>query len=338
MPSILITGAAGFIGFHLAYRFASSSDWKVIALDNINAYYDIGIKLDRLRELGIREILDDQMVSSERFGNLQFIKMDLRDRHKVLRFFQDHQVDVLCHLAAQAGVRHSLACPEDYVSNNISGFLNILDGCRLKGIRKLCFASSSSVYGKNALYPLSENLVTDSPISPYAVTKKCDELLAFCYGHQYGIQTAGLRLFTVYGPWGRPDMALYKFVRNIFSDRPIELYNYGKMKRDFTYIDDCIDAITLIVEKLCSIGDDRFFEIYNVASGRMVDLEYFVSLIEKETGRKAQIIYRPIQAGDVEATFGDISKIRDFVGYEPRVSVEEGIARFVRWYREYHGV
>lgn len=338
MPSMLVTGVAGFIGFHVARRFASTTDWKIIGLDNINGYYDMKIKIDRLKELGIRKIVDDRIVPSERFGNLQFVKMDLRDRHRILDFFRENPIEMVCHLAAQAGVRHSLNHPEDYVSNNISGFLNILDACRLFGVKKLCFASSSSVYGKSPVHPLSENLVTDYPISPYAVTKKCDELLAFCYGHQYGIQTAGLRLFTVYGPWGRPDMALYKFVQSIFSDKPIELYNYGKMKRDFTYIDDCVDAIVMVSEKIYHLKDVDFFEIFNVASGRTVDLEHFVSLIEKETGRKARIVYRPLQPGDVEATFGDISKLRDFVGYEPRVSIEEGISRFVKWYREYHGV
>ncbi|WP_298272576.1 NAD-dependent epimerase [Geobacter sp.] len=336
MRTVLVTGAAGFIGFHLATRLLQQGD-RVVGLDNLNDYYDVSLKLDRLKLL-------------ERDEGFRFVKGDLADRQEMEQLFTTGRFDVVVNLAAQAGVRYSLTNPHAYVESNLVGFVNILEGCRHHGVKHLVYASSSSVYGANTTMPFSVHHNVDHPVSLYAATKKANELMAHTYSSLYGLPTTGLRFFTVYGPWGRPDMALFLFTRAILEGRPIDVYNHGKMQRDFTYIDDIIEGVTRVVDRIPA-PDTAWsgaspdpgtsyapYRIYNIGNNSPVELLTFIETIERCLGTTARKNLLPIQPGDVPATCADVDDLMRDVGFRPATSIEEGIGRFVAWYREYFHV
>jgi UDP-glucuronate 4-epimerase len=333
---ILITGAAGFIGFHLAENLAARG-YAVLGIDNINSYYDTAFKEARLRFSGISASAIDEgkKLTSEKHKNYSFIKMDLTNRSGLFRLFEQEKCDYVINLAAQAGVRYSLENPYAYIESNISGFLNILEACRLYQTKHLIFASSSSVYGLNTKVPFSESDPTDHPVSLYAATKKSNELLAYSYSRLYQLPVTGLRFFTVYGPWGRPDMAPFLFTKAIFDGAPIKVFNNGGMKRDFTYIDDIVDGIARVLEASPSPPPGAY-KIYNIGYGQPVDLISFIGTIEKSAGKKAQKELLPMQPGDVPVTWADISGLAADTGYQPRTGIAEGVPRFVQWYRDYY--
>lgn len=334
MAKYLITGTAGFIGFHLAFKLLPDG-YDIIGLDNINSYYDIKLKLDRLRIL-------------QEYPNFTFFKASLEDSETMERIFLDNDIDVVIHLAAQAGVRYSLENPRAYIDSNVVGFLNILEACRQNKIRHLIFASSSSVYGANTRVPYSVHDNVDHPLSLYAATKKSNELMAYTYSHLYGLAVIGLRFFTVYGPWGRPDMAPFLFTKAIIDSNPIKVYNYGKMKRDFTYIDDAVEGIYRLINKIPEpdilwTGDaldpgtgKAPYRLYNIGNNTPVGLEEFISVLEDKLGRKAVKEYLPLQPGDVPITFADIDDLKRDTGFKPETSIQEGIEKFVEWYRQYY--
>jgi UDP-glucuronate 4-epimerase len=329
MSTFLVTGAAGFIGFHVAARLLKEG-YIVHGIDNLNSYYDVQLKKNRLNILRENK-------------NFHFVKIDLSDRDAMHQFFSETQFDEVIHLAAQAGVRYSIDNPFAYCDSNLTGFLTILEGCRATQIKHLIYASSSSVYGQNKKVPFSVEDNVDYPISLYAATKKANELMAYTYSHLYGIRTYGLRFFTVYGPWGRPDMAYFKFVDAIANNRPIKIFNYGKMKRDFTYIDDVVESIFRLAQRLFGEDcrsenfDSSFYKIYNIGNHRPVELSYFIQVIESAMGKKAEKQMMPIQPGDVLTTYADIDALQKDVGFQPSTSIEEGISRFVAWYKKYYG-
>lgn len=332
---ILVTGAAGFIGYHLCERLVSEGH-NVIGLDNINDYYDVNLKYARLSELGIvrseAEIFE-RISSSEKFGNqLQFIRLNLENRKVLPKIFEKFKFDVVCNLAAQAGVRYSLENPEAYVDSNISGFLNILECCRHFSINHLVYASSSSVYGQNKDVPFSEKANVDNPVSLYAATKKANELMASTYSHLYNFKTTGLRFFTVYGPWGRPDMAMFLFTDAILNGRPIKVFNNGNLQRDFTFIDDIIEGVTKIIKQ--DILDTEH-KVYNIGNSKPVQLLDFIKAVENQLGITATKEMLPMQPGDVIRTWADTTKLQKDFGYLPSTSVENGVKEFVEWYREY---
>ncbi len=332
---ILITGAAGFIGFHLVKRLVNEG-YEIIGLDNINDYYDIELKYGRLRETGIeREKIEyGKLVKSSKYANYAFVRLNLEDKEEIDKLFAREKFDKIVHLAAQAGVRYSLTHPYSYLYSNIFGFMNILEASKNNEVKHLIYASSSSVYGLNKKIPFKEKDKVDRPISLYAATKKADELFAHTYSHLYGLKTTGLRFFTVYGPWGRPDMALFKFVKLIFENKPIDVYNYGKMERDFTYIDDIIEGVFKVIE----YGENQkeTYKIYNIGNSKPVDLMEFIKAIEEAVGKEAKKNFLPMQPGDVYSTYADVSElIKDFA-YKPKTSVEEGVRRFVNWYRKFY--
>ena len=326
---ILITGTAGFIGFHLAKKLLERGD-EVIGLDNINDYYDENLKYARLNETGISRKAEKwgQPVKSSKYRNYQFIRMNLEDKEQMNELFQKENFDLVINLAAQAGVRYSIENPDSYIQSNIVGFFNILEACRHYNVKRLIFASSSSVYGMNKKVPFSEDDNVDHPISLYAATKKSNELMAYTYSHLYGIQTIGLRFFTVYGPWGRPDMAYYKFTKAILAGEPIEVYNHGKLKRDFTYIDDIIHGVVEIVKKT-NLSE---YEIFNIGNSKTVDLLTFIETLEKLLQKKAIKKFVGMQAGDVKETYANISKINNEYGFLPNTEINEGLKVFVEWY------
>lgn len=315
MINILVTGAAGFIGSHTCRSLLKRGD-NVIGFDNLNDYYDVGLKQERLKQL-------------EPYENFIFVKGDLTDFDDLEAVFQKHQIDVVCNLAAQVGVRNSITDPFAYQKSNIEGFLNIIELSKRHNIDNFVYASSSSVYGNNKKVPFSESDSVDNPISIYAATKKADELMAHSYSHLFGLNCTGLRFFTVYGPWGRPDMAIFKFTRAILAGEEIELYNFGNMKRDFTYIDDIVQGI------VASIDNPMRYEIFNLGNSNTVELEYLVKCLEKELGITAKKKLLPLQAGDMLETYADVSSAREKLGFEPKVGIEEGIKRFVEWYGSY---
>jgi len=333
---ILVTGSAGFIGFYVAKRLLEKGD-KVVGLDNLNDYYDVNLKRARLA----------QLTDLPAFG---FVKMDLVDREGVRQLFQAENFDLVVHLAAQAGVRYSLTNPQAYVDANLVGFAHVLEGCRSSKVRHLVFASSSSVYGANTRIPFSVHDNVDHPVSLYAATKKANELMAHVYAHLYELPCTGLRFFTVYGPWGRPDMALFLFTRAILEGRPIQVYNHGKMRRDFTYIDDVVEGVIRVMERIPEPNpewrSDRPdpgtssapYRIYNIGNHDPVELIRFIEVLETKLGRKAQLELLPLQPGDVPATYADVDDLIRDTGFQPRTSIEEGIGRFVDWYREYYRV
>jgi UDP-glucuronate 4-epimerase len=333
---ILVTGAAGFIGFHLCRRLLEKGD-QVVGLDNLNPYYDVRLKEDRLRKLG-------------GWRNFDFRKIDLADQERMAGLFSEQGFDRVVNLAAQAGVRYSLENPQAYVESNIVGFLNILEGCRHHRIQHLVFASSSSVYGANTKMPFSVHDNVDHPVSLYAATKKANELMAHTYASLYKIPSTGLRFFTVYGPWGRPDMALFLFTKAILEGKPIPVFNYGKMQRDFTYIDDIIEGVVRILgqapEPHSEWNGDRPdpsrsfapYRLYNIGNNNPVELLRFIEVLEDCLGRKAEKNFLPMQPGDVPATYADVDDLMQAVGFKPSTSLEEGIGKFVAWYRDYFTV
>jgi UDP-glucuronate 4-epimerase len=314
---VLVTGAAGFIGMHVAERLLARGD-AVVGLDNLNDYYDPALKQARL----------DRLAPQEGF---RFVRMDVADRAGIAALFAGGGFERVVHLAAQAGVRYSLQNPHAYVDSNLVGFTNILEGCRHAGVQHLVYASSSSVYGGNTKLPFSEHDNVDHPVSLYAATKKANELMAHTYSHLYGLPTTGLRFFTVYGPWGRPDMALFLFTRAILEGRPIDVFNHGKMVRDFTYIDDIAEGVVRTLDRL-----PEPYRVFNIGNHDPVTLNDFIEAIERATGRVAQKNFLPMQPGDVPATFADVSELAAWTGFSPATPVAVGVERFVRWYREYY--
>ncbi len=335
MSRILVTGAAGFIGFHLVQRLVRCGH-RVTGFDNLNDYYDVALKESRLA------ILDG-------LDGFAFERGALEDRSRVERLFQGGQFDYVINLAAQAGVRYSLQNPYAYVDSNISGFLNILEGCRHAHIKHLVYASSSSVYGANASVPFSEHHSVDHPVSLYAATKKSNELMAHTYAHLFGLPTTGLRFFTVYGPWGRPDMAYFSFTKAILEGRPIDVFNHGRMQRDFTYIDDIIEGVVRVMDHIpCPdpLWDAESpelptsaapYRVYNIGNHHPVELIRFIEVLEECLGKKAEKNLLPLQPGEVHITYADVSDLASAVGFRPDTSIEDGIARFVDWYRQYYG-
>ena len=332
---ILVTGAAGFIGFHLCKQLLSLG-YEVIGLDNINSYYDVRLKYARLQQLGIAaedSLPYNQLTTGALYGDrFQFIKLNLEDREAIPELFQNHTFDLVCNLAAQAGVRYSLENPLAYVDSNVSGFVNLLEAIKEAGIKKLVYASSSSVYGLNDKIPFSTDDAVDHPISIYAATKKSNELMAYTYSHLYGIQTIGLRFFTVYGPWGRPDMAVFLFTDAILNNRPIKVFNHGLLSRDFTYIDDIVNGIVATLEK----DAPKPYSLYNIGNGSPVKLLDFVEAIEASLDKKAISDMLPMQPGDVERTWADTSGLEQDFQYKPSIGIQEGIDRFVAWYKAYY--
>lgn len=348
---ILITGTAGFIGFHLLKKLVSS-EHEIIGLDVINDYYDINLKYSRLKETGINEndIQYNNPIRSTIHKNYSFIKLDLGDKENIDELFRREKFDVVCNLAAQAGVRYSITNPYVYLHSNIEGFLNILEGCRHNNVGHLAYASSSSVYGMNKEMPFSEHHNVDHPLSLYAASKKSNELMAHTYSHLYNLPTTGLRFFTVYGPWGRPDMALFIFTKAILEGKAIDVFNEGQMARDFTYIDDIVEGIYRIMFKTPE-GNDSWdgmkpdpasssapYRIYNIGKNNPVQLLDFIKAIEKYTGKKAELNMLPMQAGDVVKTWANTNTLMQDTGYMPSTSIDTGIERFVKWYKEYYGV
>lgn len=346
---ILITGSAGFIGFYLSEYLANRGD-DIIGLDNINDYYDVSLKYGRLKNLGIEksDIEYNKLILSSKFQNFSFIKLNLEDKENIEKLFKKENFDKVVNLAAQAGVRYSLINPQAYINSNITGFLSILECCRNYEIKHLTYASSSSVYGLNEKQPFSSKDNVDHPVSLYAASKKSNELMAHTYSHLFGIPTTGLRFFTVYGPWGRPDMALFIFTKAILENRPIDVYNYGKMERDFTYISDIIQGIVKVNDNPPK-GNKNWnsknpdpssskapYKIYNIGNSKPVELMSFVKTIEEELGIKAHINLLPIQPGDVPATYADVTDIAETLGYKAEVSVKEGIRNFINWYKEFY--
>jgi len=335
MAKLLVTGCAGFIGFHLTRRLIERGD-EVVGLDVMNEYYDVNLKRARLALL--------QGEGSDRF---RFAQMDLNDRPAMEDLFARERFPTVVHLAAQAGVRYSLTHPHAYADANLSGFLNLLEGCRHSGVGHLLFASSSSVYGGNTRMPFSTRDPVDHPLSLYAATKKANEVMAHAYAHLYRLPCTGLRFFTVYGPWGRPDMALFIFTRAILNDEPIELFNQGRMQRDFTYVDDVTNAVLSLLERTPEPDPEWSSDrpdtsaapcrIYNIASHRPVQLATFVEILERKIGKTAKKTLLPMQPGDVPATYANLDELVRDTGYQPQTSIEDGIGRFVDWYREYYG-
>lgn len=336
---ILVTGAAGFIGYHLCEKLIAKG-YHVTGLDNINDYYDVRLKYGRLNELGVlqEQIEWNKLTSSQKNDHFQFIRLNIEDEKAVDSLFKSQQFDLVCNLAAQAGVRYSLEQPFTYVESNVKGFLSILEACRNNAVKKLIYASSSSVYGLNEKIPFSVDDNVDHPISLYAATKKANELMAHTYSHLFGIHTIGLRFFTVYGPWGRPDMAMFLFTDAILNDRPIQVFNEGNLSRDFTYIDDIIGGILNIVAAFEKENIVSNYKIYNIGNSKPVKLVDFITSLEKATGIKAKKEMLPMQPGDVEKTWADTQDLMEDFGYQPDTDIDFGVTAFVKWYKEYYGV
>ena len=346
---ILVTGTAGFIGFHLVKRLIERGD-EVVGLDNINDYYDVNLKYARLEENGIERSSVEyrKAQKSNKWHGYSFIKLDLTDREGLTDLFEKEKFDSVCHLAAQAGVRYSLTNPYAYIESNISGFINVLECCRHHSIGHLVYASSSSVYGLNEDMPFSTSDNVDHPVSLYAASKKSNELMAHTYSHLYGLPTTGLRFFTVYGPWGRPDMALFIFTKAILEGKSIDVFNMGNMQRDFTYVSDIVEGIGRVIDNPPQ-GNRRWagkdpdpstspapYKVYNIGNSSPVKLMDFITAIEKETGMTARKNMMPIQAGDVPATWADVSDLERDLGYKPGTDITSGVSEFMKWYREFY--
>ncbi|MBI1314010.1 NAD-dependent epimerase/dehydratase family protein [bacterium] len=334
MSRYLVTGAAGFIGFHLTQRLLDRGD-EVVGLDNLNDYYRVQLKLDRLGHLTGRD-------------GFSFLELNLADRDAMKKLFETEQFDHVVNLAAQAGVRYSLTNPHAYVDANLTGFVNVLEGCRHSGVKHLTYASSSSVYGGNTTMPFSIHHNVDHPISLYAATKKANELMAHTYSHLYGLPTTGLRFFTVYGPWGRPDMALFLFTEAILAGKPINVFNNGKMRRDFTYVDDIVEGVIRVSDNIPTGNPDWSsdkpdpatsaapYRVYNIGNNQPVELMHLIEVLERCLGKKAEKNFMEMQPGDVPATYADVDDLIRDVGFKPSTSIEDGVARFVDWYQSYH--
>lgn len=336
---VLITGVAGFIGMHLALKLLERGD-EVVGIDNFNDYYDVTLKQRRLQ----------RVVDADSAGRFKFMRLDLADRDGMAQLFATEGLDAVVNLAAQAGVRYSIDNPLAYVDSNLVGFAHILEGCRHNGVKHLVYASSSSVYGANESMPFSVHDNVDHPLSLYAASKKANELMAHTYSHLYGLPTTGLRFFTVYGPWSRPDMAMFKFTKAILAGQPIDVFNYGKHRRDFTYIDDIVEGVIRTLDNTATGNPDwqgatpdpatskAPWRVYNIGNQHPVELMDYIQAIENALGLKAQLNLLPLQPGDVPDTYADVGALVQDVGYRPSMSVDEGTRRFVAWYREYYGV
>ncbi|MBC6366045.1 NAD-dependent epimerase [Algoriphagus sp. AK58] len=345
----LVTGTAGFIGFHVAKYLIDRGD-EVVGLDVINDYYDVNLKFDRLGQHGIlrSSIQLGKLVQSETLDNYRFIQLDLAEKEPLMRLFEQEKFDVVIHLAAQAGVRYSLTHPEVYIQSNISAFLNILECCRFHPVKHLVYASSSSVYGSNEKMPFSTSDSVDHPISLYAASKKSNELMAHTYSHLFGVPTTGLRFFTVYGPWGRPDMALFLFTEAILKGEPIKVFNYGKMKRDFTFIDDIVKGVIKVADRPAKPNPDFNpqapdpgsskvpYKIYNIGNSSPVLLMDYIHAVEKGLGKQAKMEMLPLQPGDVPASHADVEDLVRDTGYKPDTSIEDGVKAFTDWYLSYY--
>ena len=349
---ILVTGTAGFIGYHLAKKLLQRGD-EVVGIDNINDYYDVNLKYARLNELGINGV--DTLaaatpIRSSKYKNHKFIKLDLADKKGMDQLFKEEKFDAVMNLAAQAGVRYSLENPHAYIQSNVVGFLNVLEGCRNYDVKNLAYASSSSVYGLNQSQPFKTTDKTEHQVSIYAATKKSNEMMAHTYAHLYGIQTTGLRFFTVYGPWGRPDMAPILFTDAILNDRAIKVFNNGEMSRDFTYIDDIVDGVIKVIDNP-AIPNKEWnaknpeipsssapYKIYNIGNNAPLPLMTFIETIENALGKKAEKNFMPMQDGDVVSTYADVSGLIDDFGYKPDTDLKDGIGKFVKWYREFYAI
>ncbi len=333
---ILVTGAAGFIGFHLTKRLLEEKH-LVIGLDNLDPYYDVQLKKDRLSQL-------------ESFNNFKFVQLDLVDKKGMADLFSKYRFDQVVNLAAQAGVRYSIENPHAYIDSNIIGFMNVLEGCRHNDVFHLVYASSSSVYGLNTRMPFSVHHNVDHPVSLYAATKKSNELMAHTYSHLYNLPTTGLRFFTVYGPWGRPDMALFLFTEAILKDEPIKVFNYGKMKRDFTYIDDIIEGVVRVLDNIPEANPDwkgedpdpstspSPYKLYNIGNNNPVELMDFIEAIEHALGKIASKRFIPLQPGDVPATYAEVDNLIEKVGFKPETSIIKGVEKFIEWYLDYYKI
>ncbi len=335
---ILVTGSAGFIGFHLVKKLCAVG-CSVIGIDNINDYYDVNLKFARLALCGIQkeEIRYGKKIKSSLVCDYSFVKLDLTDKEKISSLFAEEKFDCVCNLAAQAGVRYSLENPYSYIESNINGFLNILEACKTEKIKHLVYASSSSVYGANEKTPFSVEDPTDHPVSLYAATKKSNELMAYTYSHLFKIPVTGLRFFTVYGPWGRPDMAYFKFAKKIIAGKPIDVYNNGNMLRDFTYIDDIIEGIIAAINKTPQTTPLRApSAIYNLGNNKPEKLTYFIETLEQALGKSAEKIFLGMQAGDVPVTMADIESTRRDLEWQPKTSINEGLNNFAKWFLEYN--
>jgi len=357
---VLLTGIAGFIGFHLARRLADRGD-EVLGVDNLNEYYDVSLKHDRLSELGLDAAgspvtpgggatagRGPSWQESRRYANLRFRRLDLADAEAVGDLLAAEEPEIICHLAAQAGVRYSLEAPFEYVTANLQGFLSVLDAARRSPPRHFVYASTSSVFGLNGRLPFSPHHPAEHPVSLYAATKKANEMMAHAYGHVFDVPTTGLRFFTVYGPWGRPDMAPIKFAGAISAGKPIDVYNYGDMRRDFTYVDDIVEGILLVLDRPPQRDPDwdrtgadpasssAPYRVYNIGNGSPVGLMDFISALERELGREAEKNFMPMYAGDMVETWADTSDL-EALGYRAKTPVDEGVARFVEWFKDYYG-
>ncbi len=336
---ILVTGAAGFIGFHTS-KVLLSKGHQVVGLDNINDYYDVDLKFSRLNELGIAK--EDATVFNKicqsTNDNFSFVRMNLEDREELPKLFKKEKFDIVCNLAAQAGVRYSIENPETYIDSNLVGFLNILECCRHNDIKHLVYASSSSVYGLNKKIPFSTDDNVDHPISLYAATKKSNELMAHTYSHLFKTPTTGLRFFTVYGPWGRPDMAMFLFTDAIVNDRPIKVFNHGKMERDFTYIDDIVEGVVRIIEKSTKerVENNQYYKVYNIGNNNSVKLLDFIKEIEINLDKTADKNMLPMQPGDVERTWADVNELIKDYDYRPNTSIKDGVKSFIDWFKAYY--
>lgn len=336
MALILVTGAAGFIGYHLSVRLLERGD-HVVGVDNVNDYYDVSLKEARLKQL-------------KQYDRFEFFRADIADQKAVEKIFEQKKPDIVVNLAAQAGVRYSLENPQAYIDANIHGFTNMLEGCRHHDVKHLVYASSSSVYGSNTQMPFSEHHNIDHPVSLYAATKKSNELMAHTYSHLFGLPTTGLRFFTVYGPWGRPDMAMFLFVDAILNDRPIKVFNHGNMRRDFTYIDDIVEGIVRVIDRPAEpdaawssdtpdpATSQAPYRVYNIGNDEPVELMYLIETIEKNLGKVAEKNFMDMQPGDVPASWADVDALHKDVGFRPNTSIEDGVARFIEWYRGYYNV
>ncbi|MGL5235928.1 MAG: NAD-dependent epimerase/dehydratase family protein [Empedobacter falsenii] len=336
MKTVFITGVAGFIGYHLAEKLIEKNI-KVVGIDNINDYYTVQLKYDRLKELGINQEFasnfGQKVLSSKYEEKMIFYRMNLEDKESLAQLFKTYSFDAVVNMAAQAGVRYSIENPDAYGQSNLVGFLNILECCRNYNVKKLLYASSSSIYGNSSDVPFSTNQNVDHPISLYAATKKANELMAHAYSHLYDFQTIGLRFFTVYGPWGRPDMAMFLFTDAILNHQPLKVFNQGDLSRDFTYIDDIIQGIDKILEDKNT--NDKY-QLYNIGNSKPVQLMDFIKEVELSTGEKAILEMYPMQAGDVNQTWADVQELKDKFGYNPHYPVDKGVYNFVQWYRKYY--
>jgi UDP-glucuronate 4-epimerase len=346
---ILVTGTAGFIGHNLAKQLLDRGD-EVVGIDNINDYYDVNLKYGRLTDLGIKkdDVKDGEFASSSKYPKHKFIKLDLSNRDGMEKLFKEEKFDAVCNLAAQAGVRYSLENPHAYINSNVVGFMNILEGCRHNGVKNLSYASSSSVYGLNKSQPFKTSDHTDHPVSLYAATKKSNEMMAHTYAHLYGVQTTGLRFFTVYGPWGRPDMAPMLFTDAILNDRAIKVFNHGDMSRDFTYVDDIVEGVINVIDNPASSNPNwdasspdpssssAPYKVYNIGNNEPVRLMDFIESIENKLGKVAEKNYMDMQPGDVQSTYADVKSLIDDMDYKPDTSINEGVSNFIDWYKEFY--